>query len=173
MERHFQVTKISHRYVGSLLALDFPFFESFFLTFTFEVDSLILEVGMQDIANDFKVPRYCLYPSPTPFLSLMYNLPKFDAEGLTPLPSDAKPLEIPNFPPLAYSLMPRSFKVDEDVFPYEFQLYQAKRLREAAGVLVNSVYELEHEIITGLQNSFAGGLEHDQVSSIADKIFCK
>ncbi|CAK9222127.1 unnamed protein product [Sphagnum troendelagicum] len=120
----------------------------------------------QDIANDFKVPRYCLYPSPTPFLSLMYNLPKFDAEGLTPLPSDAKPLEIPNFPPLAYSLMPRSFKVDEDVFPYEFQLYQAKRLREAAGVLVNSVYELEHEIITGLQNSFAGGLEHDQVSKI-------
>ncbi len=128
---------------------------------------------MQDIANDFKVPRYCLYPSPTPFLSLMYHLPKFDAEGVTPLPSDAKPLEIPNFPPLAYSLMPRSFKVAEDVFPYEFQLYQAKRLWEAAGVLVNSVYELEHDIITGLQNSFPGGLEHDQVSSIADIIFCK
>jgi hypothetical protein len=97
---------------------------------------------MQDVADEFKIPRYCLFPTPH-LLSLLYSLRDFNAQGLLPVPADGKSLEIPCFPPIVPS----------------------ERLWEAAGVLVNSVYELESEIIDGLQEMICKHSTREQVSS--------
>jgi hypothetical protein len=38
----------------------------------------------QDTAQKFNIVRYCLFASPVYFLSLVFHLPKFNAEGLIP-----------------------------------------------------------------------------------------
>ncbi|CAM6043631.1 unnamed protein product [Sphagnum compactum] len=112
----------------------------------------------QDIADEFKIPRYCLFPTPH-LLSLLYSLRDFNAQGLLPVPSDGKSLEIPCFPPIVPSDLPSNLPSPG------LLVYEGERLWEAAGVLVNSVYELESEIIDGLQEMICKHSTREQVSS--------
>jgi hypothetical protein len=113
---------------------------------------------MQDIADEFKIPRYCLFPTPH-LLSLLYSLRDFNAQGLLPVPSDGKSLEIPCFPPIVPSDLPSNLPSPG------LLVHEGERLWEAAGVLVNSVYELESEIIDGLQEMICKHSTREQVSS--------
>lgn len=120
---------------------------------------------MQDIAEKFNIPRYCLFASPAHFLSLIYHLPSFNAQGLIPIKLDAKPLMIPNFPPILPSDLPPSQHA-EGVRPnsHLFLKNQSEQLWKSAGVLVNTVYELESGVIEGLQKYLKDGSKTTKVS---------
>ncbi len=107
---------------------------------------------MQDIADEFKVPRYCLSSSPTHFISLLFALREWNVQGRIPAKKivGGKPYTIPGMPPIAPLELPRNLQ--GDIKNAEFFLYQGECLWRAAGVLVNSVYELESSIIEGLQD---------------------
>ncbi|CAM6012255.1 unnamed protein product [Sphagnum balticum] len=113
---------------------------------------------IQDIANEFNMPRYGFYPT-THYLSLIFNLPDFYKKGFLPILSNNKPLKIPGFPPILPCDVPKSV-FDSN----QKRVYEGERLWEAAGVLVNSAYELESSIFNGL---------HDMICKIghAPKIF--
>ncbi|CAM6033342.1 unnamed protein product [Sphagnum compactum] len=98
----------------------------------------------QDIADEFNLPRYSFYPS-THFLSLVFSLREFNAQGRLP-PKDGAPFMIPGFAPILPSDLPKSLLHSNAKLVYE-----GERLREATGVLVNTAYELESSIIDGLQ----------------------
>jgi hypothetical protein len=48
------------------------------------LESLMVAMFGQDTAQKFNIVRYCLFASPVYFLSLVFHLPKFNAEGLIP-----------------------------------------------------------------------------------------
>jgi hypothetical protein len=107
---------------------------------------------LQDIADEFKIPRYCLSSSPTHFISLLFALRELNVQGRIPAKKiiGGKPYTIPGMPPIAPLELPRTLQ--GDIKTAEFLLYQGECLWRAAGVLVNSVYELESSIIEGLQD---------------------
>lgn len=106
----------------------------------------------QGTAEKFNILRYCLFASPVHFLSLLFHLPKFYAEGLIPSRRGHSPLTIPNFPPIPPGDLPPSQLSDTgNPGTHYFLLNEAHHLWKAAGVLVNSVGELERATIEGLQ----------------------
>jgi hypothetical protein len=117
---------------------------------------------MQDIADKFKVPRYCFSPSPTHFVSLVFGLPELNAQGRIPAQLDGKPYTIPGFPPIVPFDLPRLLLVDQK--QSEILIYHGECLWRAAGVLVNSVFELESSIIKGLQDMHPSSCKGNQVS---------
>ncbi len=100
---------------------------------------------MQDVADEFNLPRYSFYPS-THFLSLVLSLREFDAQGRLP-PKDGRSFTIPGFAPIPPSDLPKTLLQHRNVK----LLDESERLREATGVLVNTAYELESSSIDGLQ----------------------
>ncbi len=112
---------------------------------------------VQDIANEFNMPRYGFYPT-THYLSFIFNLPDFDKKGFLPILSNDKPLKIPGFPPILPCDVPKSV-LDNN----QKRVYEGERLREAAGVLVNSAYELESSIFDGLHDMICKVSQQDQV----------
>lgn len=119
---------------------------------------------IQDIANEFNMPRYGFYPT-THYLSLIFNLPDVYKKGFLPILSNDKPLKIPGFPPILPCDVPKSiFESNQK------RVYEGERLREAAGVLVNSAYELESSIFDGLQDMIYKVSKQDQIKH-APKIF--
>ncbi len=112
---------------------------------------------MQDIANEFNMPRYGFYPT-THYLSLIFSLPDFYKKGFLPILSNNQPLKIPGFPPILPCDLPKSV-LDNN----QKRVYEGERLREAAGVLVNSAYELESSIFDGLHDMICKVQEQDQV----------
>jgi hypothetical protein len=111
---------------------------------------------MQDIADEFNLPRYSFYPS-THFLSLVLSLREFNAQGRLP-PKDGAPFMIPGFAPILSSDLPKSLLHSNAKLVYE-----GERLREATGVLVNTAYELESSIIDGLQEMLRKESEGNEV----------
>jgi hypothetical protein len=112
---------------------------------------------VQDIANEFNMPRYGFYPT-THYLSLIFNLPDFYKKGFLSILSNNKPLKIPGFPPILPCDVPKSV-FDSN----QKRVYEGERLWEAAGVLVNSAYELEPSIFDGLHDMICKVAEQDQV----------
>ncbi|CAK9278250.1 unnamed protein product [Sphagnum jensenii] len=109
-----------------------------------------------DIADEFNLPRYSFYPS-THFLSLVFSLREFNAQGRLP-PKDGAPFMIPGFAPILPSDLPKSLLHSNAKLVYE-----GERLREATGVLVNTAYELESSIIDGLQEMLRKESEGNEV----------
>jgi len=119
-------------------------------------------LGMQYIAHEFKVPRYYFSPSPTHFVSLVFGLPKLNALGHSPAQLDGKPYAIPNF----LLIMPFDllrFLLGDQKQP-KILLYHGEYLWRAIGVLVNNVFELESEIIKGLQYMHPRSCKGNQVN---------
>jgi hypothetical protein len=112
---------------------------------------------VQDIANEFNMPRYGFYPT-THYLSLIFSLPDFYKKGFLSIFSNNQPLKIPGFPPILPCDLPKSV-LDNN----QKRVYEGERLREAAGVLVNSAYELESSIFDGLHDMICKVQEQDQV----------
>jgi hypothetical protein len=107
-------------------------------------------LGLQDIAHEFKVPKYCFSPSLTHFVSLVFGLPKLNAPGHSPTQLDGKPYTIPNFLLIVPFDLPRLLLGDKKQPKILF--YHGEYLWRAAKVFVNNVFELESRIIKGLQH---------------------
>lgn len=97
--------------------------------------------------------RYCLFTSPIHFLSFLCHLPKFNSSGTIPIKADTTtPLHIPNFPAIPpFDLPPSQHESIGKPDSHLFLLNEAERLFEGAGVVVNSVRELEEEVLAGLE----------------------
>jgi hypothetical protein len=109
----------------------------------------------QGLADKLGIPRYCLYSSPAHFLSFTFHMGQFDAEGRLPAVSwDDKPFLIPNFPPILPAHLP-PFQVAASNAVSSFFVEESKPLWRAAGVIVNTVYELESPVIEGLRTYLA------------------
>ena len=116
--------------------------------------------------------RYCLFASPVHFVSLVYHLPKFNAEGVIPSRRGASPLTIPNFPPIPPGDLPPSQLADTgNPETHYFLLNEANQLRKAAGLLVNSVSELERATIEGLQRYINETSSNNKVHSSLESNF--
>jgi hypothetical protein len=112
---------------------------------------------MQDVADEFNLPRYSFYPS-THFLSLVFSLREFNAQGRLP-PKDGRPFTIPGFAPVPPSDLPKTLLQ----YTNAKLLDEGERLREATGVLVNTAYELESSTIDGLQEMLSKEFEGNEV----------
>jgi hypothetical protein len=125
---------------------------------------LMMAMFGQDTAEKFNIVRYCLFASPVHFLSLVFHLPKFNAEGLIPGRRGANPLVIPGFPPVPPGDLPPS-QLGDTGHPgtQYFLLNEANQLWRAAGLLVNSVGELERATIEGLQRYIDENSPSDKV----------
>ena len=120
---------------------------------------------VQKIADKYKIQRYCLFASPVHFLSLFYHLQQFYAEGRIPISWEDEPLRIPNFPPIGPGDVPPSQHVASSIpNSHLFLCDEVDMLLRAAGVLVNSIYELESEVMEGL-NHYLAEVAPDQVRS--------
>jgi len=127
----------------------------------------------QGTAEKFNIQRYCLFASPVHFLSLILHLPKFTAEGSIPVFRDSSPLKIPNFPPVPPHDLPPSQHADiGQPDSYLFLLNEGNQLFKAAGVLVNSVGELEHATISGLQQCANEVLPGHKVHPLIEYLVC-
>jgi hypothetical protein len=111
----------------------------------------------QYVADEFNLPRYAFYPS-THYLSLVFSLREFDAQGRLP-PKDGRPFTIPGFPPIPPSDLPKTLLQ----YRNEKLLDEGERSREATGVLVNTAYELESSSIDGLQEMLRKEFEGNEV----------
>lgn len=118
---------------------------------------------VQNIADKYKIQRYCLFSSPVNFLSLICHLQQFHAEGRIPVGWEDEPLRIPNFPPIGPGHVPPSQHAASPIPNAHLFLHdEAGVLLRAAGVLVNSIHELESEVIEGL-NRYLAKVSPDQV----------
>ena len=106
---------------------------------------------LQGIADKLSIRRYCFYSSPAHWLSFTFHMQQFEGEGRLPATHwDEKPFEIPNFPPILPAHLPPPMLTASNAATSFFQ-DESKPLWRAAGVIVNSVYELEAPVIEGLR----------------------
>lgn len=114
----------------------------------------------------YQVPWYCFFTSPALFLSMTYLMPRFHAEGRIPVQANEKPFDIPGFPPTNACDMHHMHMAGTNPETIRTWVANSQSLWEAAGVIVNSVYELESAVIDGLRNLLASKLNSTQVPSI-------
>ncbi|KAK9704590.1 hypothetical protein K7432_010097 [Basidiobolus ranarum] len=106
---------------------------------------------VQDIANRYSLPRFLFYTPPASVLSLMFQLEGFQKDGLLS-PSSEKLITIPGFPKeLQLSDLPSHLQ-DSSKFMFGYFLRHASRVKEAAGILCNTVYDLEKNVIDALRS---------------------
>jgi hydroquinone glucosyltransferase len=109
----------------------------------------------QVVANKFNIPKYVLYASPASALSCYLHAPELVRQGVLPTnPSRGEELiyDIPGVPPTRAADMPSPVQDSSD-YVYDFFVRNAKQMQEAAGVLVNTYYELEPNCIDVLRKT--------------------
>ncbi|XP_074379923.1 anthocyanidin 3-O-glucosyltransferase 2-like [Apium graveolens] len=104
--------------------------------------------SMIDVANEFNVPAYVFFTSGAAFLSLMLYVQNLkDNESKEISDSDAE-LSAPGFiNPVPVKVLPSVMLTKDGT---AFIVATARRLREARGILVNTVLELEAHAIKSL-----------------------
>lgn len=81
----------------------------------------------------------------------MFHLVHFNAEGRIPMKQEDDPFLIPNFPPIPPCDLPPSQHANNKIpKSHVFLRDESSMLWKSAGVLVNSVYELEAPAMEGL-----------------------
>ncbi|MCO5591843.1 hypothetical protein L7F22_045836 [Adiantum nelumboides] len=109
------------------------------------------------LGKELHIPAYISYPMSASFYSYLLHIPGFVAQGRLPLGthtdlSDASNIfKIPGFPDLHVSEVPDASWDPNPVCSFDYVLRCALRWRDATGVLLNTVYELEKEAVDGLK----------------------
>jgi hypothetical protein len=117
---------------------------------------------MQDITNEFKVPRYYFSPSLTHFVSLVFGLPKLNAQGHIPAQLARKPYTIHGFLPIMPFDLPRLLLGDKKQPKILF--HHGEYLWRVVEVLVNNVFDLEYNMIKGLRDMHRNSHKGNQVN---------
>nr|AGU14122.1 UDP-glycosyltransferase [Cicer arietinum] len=101
-----------------------------------------------DVAVELAIPCYLFFASPASFLGFMLHLPRvelIESETEFEIPCFKNPL-----PRLVLPNMVLNWKTEED--GYSWVSYHARRYREAKGIVVNTLEELEPYALQSLNN---------------------
>ncbi|GMH23959.1 hypothetical protein Nepgr_025802 [Nepenthes gracilis] len=112
----------------------------------------MLYMDMMDVANELNLPCYVFFPSGAGFLSLMMRLQSLsDDHGVdvTELTDPETELDIPGFRNRVPSKVLPSMLRDKD-FACSFLLNQARRYRDAKGIIINTFMELESDALNAV-----------------------
>ncbi|ESQ36772.1 hypothetical protein EUTSA_v10010005mg [Eutrema salsugineum] len=103
-----------------------------------------------DVAVEFHVSPYIFYPSNANVLSFLLHLPKLDKTVSCEFRDLTEPVRIPGCVPITGKdfVDPCQDRNDDS---YKWLLHNAKRFKEAKGILVNSFVDLEPNAIKALQ----------------------
>ncbi|KAL1198108.1 UDP-glycosyltransferase 72B1 [Cardamine amara subsp. amara] len=103
-----------------------------------------------DVAVEFHVSPYIFYPSTANVLSFFLHLPKLDETVSSEFSELTEPIMLPGCLPLTGKdvLDPAQDRKDD---AYKWLLHNTKRYKEAEGILVNSFFELEPNVLKALQ----------------------
>ncbi|XP_042478983.1 anthocyanidin 3-O-glucosyltransferase 2-like [Macadamia integrifolia] len=110
-------------------------------------------VSMIDVANQLDVPTYMYFTSGAATLGVLLHFPTLHNEIMTELKDYKGELLIPSFfNPVPPSVLPKVF-LDKTTEAYACFLYYSQRMKETAGIIVNTFTELECHAM----NSFHDG----------------
>ncbi|KAK9761877.1 hypothetical protein K7432_012893 [Basidiobolus ranarum] len=105
----------------------------------------------QDIADRHSVPRFIFYTPPASLLSIMFQLEDFHKDGYLS-PSSKKLINISGFPKeLRLSDLPSHLQ-DSSKYMFGYFLRHSARVKDAAGIICNTVYELEKDVIDSIRS---------------------
>ncbi|TVU39007.1 hypothetical protein EJB05_12408, partial [Eragrostis curvula] len=101
-----------------------------------------------DVTRELALPVYVYFTSPASMLALMLRLPALDAEVACDLGEMEGAVDVPGMPPVPVSLMPTPLMKKD--LNYTWFVYHGNRFMEAAGIIVNTVAELEPDVLTSI-----------------------
>ncbi|KAK1375733.1 Glycosyltransferase [Heracleum sosnowskyi] len=108
--------------------------------------------SMIDVANELGVKSYIYFASPASFLGFMLHLPVLTQQS-TELGGE---LKIPGFvKPVPVSALPTFFLARNEDDGCSWFLYNAKKYKEAKGIIVNTFRELEDHALHSLSTEFS------------------
>lgn len=110
----------------------------------------------QEVANTFNIPKYVLFASPASGLAFMLHTSELVKQGKLPIDRSKEEdlvYDIPGVPPTRLADFPSPIQDPEDD-SYLFYLRNCEQLLEAAGVLINTYYELEPTYIEALRKAY-------------------
>ncbi|KFK42529.1 hypothetical protein AALP_AA1G006300 [Arabis alpina] len=108
-----------------------------------------------DVAAEFHVAPYVYYTSNANVLSLLLHLPELDQTMSCEYRDMTEPVKLPGCVPITGKDFPDLFE-DRNDDAYKWLLHNAKRFKEAKGILLNSFIELEPNAIKALQEPAIG-----------------
>lgn len=115
---------------------------------------------MQVVADKFNIPRYVLFSSPASALPTMLHVPELIRQGRLPI-DRSKWLElvhdIPGVPPTRIVDLPSPLQIHTR-FLYSLFVQNAYDMHDAAGVLINTYYELEAPCIDTVRQTVYGDI---------------
>ncbi|MCO5578744.1 hypothetical protein L7F22_032589 [Adiantum nelumboides] len=109
------------------------------------------------LGKELHIPAYISYPMSASFYSYLLHMPGFVSQGRLPLGthtdlSDGSNIfKLPGFPALHVSEVPDISWDPNPVCSFDYALRCATRWQDATGMLLNTVYELEKEVVEGLK----------------------
>ncbi|KAI5080135.1 hypothetical protein GOP47_0005614 [Adiantum capillus-veneris] len=140
-------------------------------------DLLLWWVGR--LGKELHIPAYIFNPMSSSFCSyVLLHIPVFVLQGRLPLgcqtdlSDKSNMFKIPDFPSLHVSEVPDISWDPNPVCPFDFIMRCATRWHDATGMLLNTVYELEKEVVDGLMEK-APELDIKAVGPILPASFLK
>ncbi|KAL6656578.1 hypothetical protein ACP70R_004358 [Stipagrostis hirtigluma subsp. patula] len=101
-----------------------------------------------DVTRELALPAYVYFTSAASMLALMLRLPALDEEVAGDFGEMEGTVDVPGLPPVPAALMPTPLlKKDPN---YGWFVYHGRRFMEAAGIVVNTVAELEAPVLTAI-----------------------
>lgn len=101
-----------------------------------------------DVARELALPVYVYFTSPASMLALMLRLPTLDREVAGDFGEAETAFNVPGMPPVPAAFLPNAvMKRDSG---YTWSMYHANRFMEAAGIIINTVAELEPEALAAV-----------------------
>ncbi|XP_062186340.1 anthocyanidin 3-O-glucosyltransferase 2-like [Phragmites australis] len=101
-----------------------------------------------DVTRELALPVYVYFTSGASMLALVLRLPALDEEVAVDFEEMERAVEVPGLPPVPAGLMPTPLmKKDPN---YASFVYHGNRFMEAAGIIVNTVAELEPAVLAAI-----------------------
>ncbi|OEL32549.1 UDP-glycosyltransferase 71A15 [Dichanthelium oligosanthes] len=101
-----------------------------------------------DVTRELALPAYVYFTSAASMLALMLRLPALDEEVSGDLEAMEGAVDVAGLPPVPAGLMPTPLMKKDP--SYASFVYHGKRFMEAAGIIVNTVAELEPPVLTAI-----------------------
>lgn len=110
-----------------------------------------------DVASSFQLPLVSFYTANATSCSVLYHARELLAKGILPFKDDDHNLVtcIPGVLPLRHYEFPPSLQSpDASAYRFQFTLKMFEHVHESAGLVLNTVYELEPKVIDALREKF-------------------
>ncbi|XP_052162810.1 anthocyanidin 3-O-glucosyltransferase 2-like [Oryza glaberrima] len=101
-----------------------------------------------DVTRDLGLPGYVYFTSAASMLALLLRLPALDKEVAVDFEEMGGAVDLPGLPPVPAALLPTP--VMKKGCNYEWLVYHGSRFMEAAGIIVNTVAELEPAVLEAI-----------------------